>query len=67
MSLLKGDFDANLTLGEVFLSKNNTLAVKCGQGAVVLESMQLEGKKEVSVKDFLRGYKDFIGAQLASF
>ena len=66
MSLLKGDFDGNLTPGEVFLTKNKTLAVQCGQGAIVLESLQLEGKKEVSAKDFLQGYKDIIGSSLSS-
>src|SRR3989338_4843982 len=77
LSVLEGDFSLpaesrrekagpNLKPGEVFLGQNNSLAVRCGQGAIRLERVQLEGKKEMSGEEFLRGYKNIIGQDLAS-
>jgi len=64
LGLLEGDFSPNLAPGQVFLGPNNELAVKCSEGAVVLNSVQPEGKKEMSGQDFLRGQKDLIGKRL---
>jgi methionyl-tRNA formyltransferase len=64
LSVLEGDFGANLAPGQVFLGPNNTLAVKCGQGALELKIVQLEGKKEMSGAEFLRGQKDLEGKTL---
>ena len=68
LSLLEGDFpalqqgkDPDLALGEVFLGPDSELAVKCSDGAISLTSIQLEGKKEMSGQEFLRGQKDLIG------
>lgn len=61
LSLLEGDLGANLQPGEVFLGPNQELAAKCGQDAISLVSVQLEGKKETSGQEFLRGYKNLIG------
>jgi len=46
--------------GQIFLH-NNKLAVQCGQDALIIKKLQLEGKKETTAEDFLRGYKDIIG------
>lgn len=51
-------------VGEVFLADNNELAIKCGQGILVIKKLQLEGGKILSAKDFLNGHKDFIGSIL---
>ncbi|OGY44441.1 MAG: methionyl-tRNA formyltransferase [Candidatus Buchananbacteria bacterium RIFCSPHIGHO2_01_FULL_39_14] len=67
LSVLEGDFKANLKSGEVFLGPNSGLAVKCGQGAVELKTVQLEGKKKMTGKDFLRGQKDLVGKILKYF
>jgi methionyl-tRNA formyltransferase len=40
-------------------------AVATSQGFLGLKTVQLEGKRAVSVKDFLNGAPDFIGSQLA--
>jgi len=50
----------NYKIGEVFLC-NNKLAVQCGDGAIVIIKLQLEGGKPMIVEDFLRGHADFIG------
>lgn len=50
--------------GEVFLAGNNQLAIATGQDAVLPQSLQLPGKKMLSAADFLRGYRQIIGARL---
>lgn len=64
LSVLGGNFQTNLGPGQVFLGPKGELAVQCGQGAIRLEKVQLEGKKELSGRDFLKGYKDLIGQVL---
>ncbi len=66
LGLLEGDFSPNLVPGELFLGPNKGLAIKCSQGAIQLTSVQLEGKKEMSGQDFLRGQTDLIGKKLIS-
>jgi len=61
LSVLEGVFDHNLATGTLFLSPTGELAVKCSQGAVLLDNVVLEGKKEVSGQDFIRGQKNIIG------
>jgi methionyl-tRNA formyltransferase len=64
LSVLGGNFQANLGPGQVFLGPKGELAVQCGQGAIRLEKVQLEGKKELSGREFLKGCKDLIGQAL---
>jgi methionyl-tRNA formyltransferase len=35
---------------------DDKLIAGCGTGTVILESVQLEGKREMSGKDFMNGY-----------
>ncbi|MCX6746194.1 MAG: methionyl-tRNA formyltransferase [Candidatus Parcubacteria bacterium] len=49
--------------GEVF-KVNNSLAIQCGQGALEILELQLEGKKSMTAKEFLNGYSKIIGAIL---
>lgn len=49
--------------GEVVEYVDGT-AVITGDGAIQLQTIQLEGKKAMSVEEFLRGQPDFIGAVL---
>lgn len=43
---------------------NSGLAVQCGRGALIIKSLQLEGKNALMSEEFLRGYKDFTGSVL---
>lgn len=61
LDVLDGDFDPNLTQGEVFVGSSGQLAVRCGQGSVSLLLVQIEGKNKVSGQEFMRGQKDVIG------
>jgi len=42
----------------------NELCVQTGKGFLIIERLQLEGKKETDSEDLLRGYSDFIGTIL---
>lgn len=50
--------------GIVFITPEGRPAVVCGQGAIQINTLQLEGKKPTDSKAFLNGYPDFIGSNL---
>jgi len=50
--------------GIVFATPEGRPAIVCGQGAVQINTLQLEGKKPTDSKEFLNGYPDFIGSTL---
>ncbi|MDO8592787.1 MAG: methionyl-tRNA formyltransferase [bacterium] len=43
---------------------NSGLAVQCGQNALIIKKLQLEGKTALDSQEFLRGQKDFMGSVL---
>ncbi|MDP2926982.1 MAG: methionyl-tRNA formyltransferase [bacterium] len=47
--------------GFVFLTPDRRVAVQTGQGSLVIEMVQLEGKKALPAPEFLRGHKEIIG------
>ncbi len=49
--------------GEVF-EKDGRVGVVVADSAIELKKVQLEGKKELQIEDFLRGNADFIGNKL---
>ncbi|HIA15922.1 MAG TPA: methionyl-tRNA formyltransferase, partial [Dehalococcoidia bacterium] len=40
--------------------------VVTGNGALTLETIQLEGRKAVAASEFILGYQDFVGSRLGS-
>lgn len=52
------------TPGQTFLTESKEPGVYTGSQSLVLEEIQLEGKKNTSGKDFLLGHKDFISQSL---
>ncbi len=44
------------------IQQGNAILVKCKKDALLLEEMQMEGKKPVSASEFVKGYKEFIGS-----
>lgn len=52
-------------IGQIF-SYEDAPAIKCSDESLVLELIQLEGKNETTGKDFLRGYKNFIGSNIST-
>ena len=51
--------------GEVFLDDKNNLCIKFAEGHWVVKTLQLEGEKAMSAKDFLNGHKDIVGSTLS--
>ena len=49
--------DVSGSPGEVIEASGDRLVVAAGEGAVRLLSVQMEGKKEMPVADFLRGHQ----------
>jgi len=50
--------------GFVFLTKDKKLAVQTGKGLLVIEILQLEGKKPMLSQEFLKGHQDIINTIL---
>ena len=67
LKILEADFEDKKTEkkpGEVFLDENKNLSIQTGNGILILKTLQLEGKKPMSAKDFLNGHKEIIGTIL---
>ena len=46
------------------LKLDSRIAVICGQGALLLDKVQLESKRCLAIDDFVRGQRNFIGTKL---
>lgn len=53
--------DENGAVGEVIKADKHGIVVKCGQGSLVLTSLQLAGGKRMSAADFVNGRKIKVG------
>jgi methionyl-tRNA formyltransferase len=51
-------------VGTLFMDRQENLGVQCGQNALKIERIQPEGKKSMSGRDFIKGYKDLLGKLL---
>jgi len=51
-------------LAKTLVVPQNEIGVQCGKNILVVESLQLEGKKPTTPEEFLRGHPDFIGTIL---
>lgn len=47
--------------GKTYLASNDKIAVLTGKDFLIIEKLQLAGKKETTVADFLKGHLDFVG------
>ncbi|MEA3292973.1 MAG: methionyl-tRNA formyltransferase, partial [Patescibacteria group bacterium] len=50
--------------GKTFLTQDNNLAIQTGEDCLIVEKIQLEGKKEMTSMEFLRGHQNFINITL---
>ncbi|MBE7032715.1 MAG: methionyl-tRNA formyltransferase [Ruminococcaceae bacterium] len=50
--------------GEVISADNDGILVACGDGSVLIKEIKIEGKKKMSVEDYLRGHKIEKGTKL---
>lgn len=51
-------------LGEIFLYQESDIAIQTSDGLVIIKKLQLAGKNETSISDFINGYPNFIGSIL---
>ncbi len=51
-------------VGKTLVAPQNELCVQTGKGFLIIEKLQLEGKKEMASEEFIRGHPDFIGTIL---
>ncbi len=51
------DFEPDAVAGTLYTDGSKTLAVKCGNGWLGIDQLQLAGKRRMGVEDFLRGTK----------
>lgn len=63
ISFLPANPEIQHHIGEVF-QIGEKLGVATTSGVVILEEVQLEGKSNMAIADFLNGYPDFVGALL---
>jgi methionyl-tRNA formyltransferase len=50
--------------GKTFLAPDDKIAVQAGKDFLIIEELQIEGKKPTTSQDFLKGNSDFIGTIL---
>lgn len=46
--------------GKAFLTKKKELAINCGKEGLILEEVQLEGKRAMKGEEFLRGHREVL-------
>ncbi len=63
VSLDENSKENNFENGKVF-EENDVVKVKTGNGNIILEEVQLEGKNKMKATDFVRGYANFLGSVL---
>lgn len=63
VSLDENSKENNFENGKVF-EENDVVKVKTGNGNIILEEVQLEGKNKMKATDFVRGYANFVGSVL---
>jgi methionyl-tRNA formyltransferase len=64
VSLLKKNATKDRHLGEVFELEKGEVGIAAMQGIIIPEEIQLEGKNNMKIKDFINGYPDFTGSVL---
>ncbi|MBU1131929.1 methionyl-tRNA formyltransferase [Patescibacteria group bacterium] len=52
-----------IAIGQAF-EKDKNVFVKCGSGNLEILELKLEGKNQCNIKNFINGYRNFIGAIL---
>ncbi len=52
------DFDRQLAVGAIESDNKSYIAIGCKDGAIMIDSIQLAGKKRLSTKELLLGFKD---------
>lgn len=51
-------------LGEIFITNDSDVAVQTVEGLIIIKKIQMAGKNEMDISDFINGYQNFIGSIL---
>ena len=62
-SVASVDDEQNAKIGQVYKNKKR-IFVKCGKGSLELLEVKLEGKKQMSIQNFVNGNQAFVGSSL---
>jgi len=57
----KAENESKRIPGKIYLAPNDKIAVQCGKDYLIIEELQLEGKRRMKVEEFLKGHTNFIG------
>ncbi len=63
IGFLKNNPETKHHIGEIF-QIGEKIGVQCNLGVVILEEVQLEGKTNMKIEEFMNGYQNFIGSIL---
>ena len=50
--------------GDVIRTDDSRLSIATGDGSLIVDKLQLEGRRAVTASEFIHGYRDFIGSNL---
>lgn len=50
--------EKNAHPGTIFTDNKSFMRVKCGTGSILIESIQIAGKKRLNIKEFLAGFRE---------
>lgn len=59
-----GETQESAQPGTVIFADKKNLVIQCGEGALALKEVQIEGKKRMTIEEFLRGKKIETGSRL---
>ncbi|MFC1629886.1 methionyl-tRNA formyltransferase [Patescibacteria group bacterium] len=62
--ILNSRYPKTYPIGKVLVAPQNEVCIQTGNGFLVIEKLQLEGKNITNSEEFLRGHQDFIGTVL---
>lgn len=54
----KKESDQALSPGQVVIERTKKMKISCANGYIILEEVKLQGKRKMTVVDFLNGYKE---------
>lgn len=62
--VFKSPVEEKYPIGKVLVVPQNEIGIRCRKDFLAISLLQLEGGKEMTAEDFLRGYPDFTSANL---
>lgn len=61
---LRSISEGKLSPGTIFQANNGKMAIQCKKNAILINTLQAEGKNAVSGDEFINGHKNYLGMRL---